>query len=90
MITLTSLKPKCRKDNELVCITGLFLTEDHQLLVHGYCSKCLKDIYLPIPISELQSGCPCTDFGPEDMAFLRSLKVCLPEPPNATPPLSAT
>jgi hypothetical protein len=88
---LTSLKPKCRKDDELVCITALFLTEDHQLLIHGYCSKCLKDIYIPIPISELQSGCPGpVDFGDEDLKFLRSLKVCLPETPNATPPLSAT
>ena len=86
---LTSLKPKCRKDDELVCITALFLTDDHQLLIHGYCSKCLKDIYIPIPISDLQDGCPSTDFGEEDLQFLRSLKVCLPEPPLLTPPLSA-
>jgi hypothetical protein len=81
MLRLTSLKPRCRADNELVVITALFLTDEHVLLIHGYCHKCLRDIYIPIPLTDLRDCCPGPmDYGPEDLAVLHALGCCLPEP----------
>jgi hypothetical protein len=91
MTTLTSLTPRHTKDNAELVITHLYITDDHSLLISGHCSKCLMDVSVLVPFADLHDWAPGPmDYGIEDLAFLRSLKVCLPEPPNPTPPLSAT
>ena len=81
MITVTSLKPRCSRDNELVVIGHLFLTGDHQLMLQGHCSKCLRDITILIPLAELYDNCPGpADFGDEDITALHELGISLPNP----------
>jgi hypothetical protein len=58
MITVNTLKPRCNADNEAIVISELFLTETHELCIAGYCSKCLKDIFLTIALSDLWDRCP--------------------------------
>lgn len=87
MISLTSLVPKHTKDNAELVITKLYVTSDHALLMQGHCSKCLVDVSILIPLADLRDWAPGPlDYGVEDLAFLHDLKVCLPEPPNPTPP----
>jgi hypothetical protein len=77
---VVALKPRHSKDDELVVIVKLMLTIDHQLMVMCYCSKCLQDVTILIPLSKLWDECPPNgiDFGEEDQKELHSLGVCLP------------
>lgn len=81
MITVTSLKPRHSADNELINICSLYLTADHQLMMTGHCSKCLRDVTILIPLTELMDNCPTTDFGEADQLALHALGVSLPDTP---------
>ena len=59
MLTLvTQIKPKHSKDGEELVVTALFLTSDHQLIVRGYCSKCLVSVDVICTLTELHENCP--------------------------------
>lgn len=59
MLTLvTQIKPKHSKDGEELAVTALFLTSDHQLIVRGYCSKCLVSVDVICTLTELHDNCP--------------------------------
>ena len=91
-VQVAALKPRHNKCNELLVINDLYLTEAHELLVLGYCSKCLINVSLCVPLTELWDNCPAPETTPEsvitDEIFLHSLGVrllpevkCLPPSP---------
>jgi len=66
------------------------LTEDHQLVIHWWCSQCQRVVYLSKPLAECWRECPSreeysvvatapreTEYGPEDAKFLQRLGVRL-------------
>ena len=75
MITVTALKPRCGRCNEIVVPSELFLTTTKDLLLNGYCSKCLKDVKILIPLSELYDNCPAPEDTEADNLRLHSMGI---------------
>ena len=75
LITVTALKPRCGRCNEIVVPSELSLTTSHELLLAGYCSVCLKDVKILIPLGELYDNCPVSEDPEADNIRLRSLGI---------------
>ena len=86
MTTLTAMVPRHTKDNAEVVVTKMYVTSDHDLLLQGHCAKCLMDVSILIPLANLRDWAPGPmDYGIEDLRFLHSLAVCLPDTPKLLP-----
>ena len=79
LISVTALKPRHSADNAEVVIGELFLTTDHQLMLKGHCSQCLRDVTILIPLTELMDECP-EDLTADDIAELHAMHITLPDP----------
>jgi hypothetical protein len=82
LIPVTEIKFRHSKDNELIDITAIFLTGDKTVVVRGVCNKCLSNVDIICPISDLWEHCPDMETPEQaeaDRIILHSLGV-LPEP----------
>jgi hypothetical protein len=66
-------------------IRFFYLTDDHQLLLRGFCPKCrVEDIELFLPLTDLYKDCPDPPMGftIKDIADLSAMHILL-DPPAA-------
>ena len=86
MMNVTAIVPRCCRDNEILVIQELGLSEHHQLVILGYCSKCLKNAKVIIPLAELIEHCPeSSDYYETDINRMHGLSI-LPDYQRLLPP----
>ncbi len=90
-MTFRQLPLVCRCGRAPSALQTVGLTAQHELVVHWICDRCRQGVYVVKTLSDCWRECPDTsglpetvpcntgDFRPEDLAFLRSIRVRLPD-----------
>lgn len=75
----TQLNPRHTKDDGLVAIANLYITEDRELMIRGACTKCGLVLNLAISFNELELNVPTNTatFTDDDRKFAHAMKISL-------------